>query len=162
MKTLRRTIGIVLGLTTLVCIIAMIALWRAFDRHWSAGGCDSEIISQALSADHAWRALVREEVCGDGAFTTTISDVVHIVGASNDGGIMTEGEVFAVDEGGHPYNRPVIRWLAPRLLEIVVPNKSSIGLRKDTFNGVTIRVRFNPDDPEERRRWLEEIKRGPR
>ncbi len=161
MKTLLHVIGITFGLAMLVCTVVLIVLWHEFDRNLSAGGCDSEIIAQTLSADHAWRALVREETCSDGAFTTTMADVVHLVGASSDGGKAIEGDVFAVSEGGHPYNRPVIRWVGPRLLDIVVPNKSSIGLRRDAFDGVTIRVRFNPDNPEERKRWLEDIKMAP-
>src|SRR5260370_4105295 len=107
-----------------------------------------------MIGDHTWRGMVREEVCSAGAFITTAVDIVNLSRTGSDGVKGNGGDVFAVDGGGPPEDRPVVRWLGPRLLEIVVPNKSSIGLRKDAFDGVTIRVSFTPDNPEERRRWL--------
>src|SRR5258708_30574088 len=114
MKTLLHVIGITFGLAMLVCTVVLIVLWHEFDRNLSAGGCDSEIIAQTLSADHAWRALVREETCSDGAFTTTMADVVDLVGASSDGGEAIEGDVLAVSEGRQSYTSPVTHRVGAR------------------------------------------------
>lgn len=66
MKTLLRVIGIAFGLAAVLSVIAVVALWHEFEKHSVAGGCDSDTISQAISEDRAWRALVREEVCQKG------------------------------------------------------------------------------------------------
>jgi hypothetical protein len=119
------------------------------------GGCQRETLSKITSPDHAWVALLHQDVCSDGAFTAVLTNVVQLVRQGK--APAHKGEIFSVDVGGNSDNAPEIQWATPRLLQIVVPNKSLIGLSKKTFDGVDIVVKFNPDDPEERQNWLKEI-----
>jgi hypothetical protein len=77
-------------------------------------GCDHRLISMLVSPDDAWTALVDEATCSDGAYQTVITDTVQIVRDSEQP--TKENDVFSVDEGGHPENRPLIQWLSTEKL----------------------------------------------
>jgi len=120
------------------------------------GGCWRSTISALTSPDDAWVALVRQDVCSDGAFVTTVVDKVQLVRRNSIGTIplgplpdepIHENDVFAVEDGGHPADRPLIRWLSADKLEISIPNRIHIGLQKSEYEGVQIVVKRNPDDP---------------
>jgi hypothetical protein len=115
--------------------------------------CEGEMISMLVSPDDGWVALVQEVVCsGEGFGTTAITDGVQIV---RRGEVPEKGnDVFGVDEGGRAEIRPLTRWLSPQKLQITVPNKSLIGLQKSSYEGIEIVIKFEPDDPAERERWL--------
>ena len=130
------------------------------------GGCQRLTISAEISPDETWWALTQEDVCSDGYFVTTIIDTVQLVRRETVDTIdltehpiepRHEDDVFAVEEHGHPENRPLTRWLSPQILQITVPNKSLIGLRKPTFQGIEISIKYDPDDPVERERWLKSL-----
>jgi hypothetical protein len=70
-----------------------------------------------------------------------------------------EGDVFGLDIHGHREDRPRLWWLSPTKLQITVPNKSLIGLQKADYQGIEIVVKFEPDDPAERERFLKETER---
>jgi len=67
-----------------------------------------------------------------------------------------ENDVLVVDYYGHPENRPSLRWLSPGKLQITIPNISSVGLQRSSFQGVDIAIKYEPDDPLARERWLRE------
>jgi hypothetical protein len=138
--------------------VVLVTLIQFFGQSGDNAGCESETITKSKSPDGAWIAIVREDICSDGTFVTVVTDSVHLEshGVSQKRG----GDVLTVDGGGD--FKPKVHWLKPTLLQILIPNKSLIGLKKDKINGVKIRVKFNPNDPEERKRWLKEIERGPR
>lgn len=127
---------------------------------YGAAECNRNTFSKAPSPDYAWVAFQQEETCSDGAFVTTAMDVIGLVPRGDER--KAEGsrdslktyDIFASEAHGAEY-RPIIKWLSPQILQITVPNRSFIGLQKNTFNGIDIVVRFNPDDPEERRKLLE-------
>jgi len=130
------------------------------------GGCQRETISVLISPDDSWVALVQEDTCSDGYFVTTVTDTVQL--ARHDATDVIpltrhadmpkhDNDVFALDEHGHPGNRPLTRWLSPSKLQITVPNKSLIGLQKNRYEGVDIVVKFEPDDPAERELWLKSL-----
>lgn len=163
MNIFRRRMGIGLVLVLLSCVAGLALLAYVVLRPVPKDECNRKMISTSVSADRVWQALVGEETCSDGYFVTTNTDVVRLV--RNSGAQRSEGDVFSADHfaagvAGRDETRPVTRWLEPRLLEIEVPNKSLIGLSKERFEDVTIRIRFNPDNPEERKRWLKGIERG--
>ena len=110
----------------------------------------------AISPNDDYVALVTEEVCTSlGIATTGISDVVSIkahVAKSSE-----EQDVFFVEEHGDPENRPVVTWVDTYKLQIKVPNRSLIELKKEKFQRVEISVKFDPDDPAERARWLKSL-----
>jgi hypothetical protein len=130
------------------------------------GGCQREAISVLMSPDDAWVALVQEDICSDGYFVTTVTDTVQLSprGATDAVQLTShsdkpkhENDIFALDEHGHPEMRPLTRWLSPQQLQITVPNKSLIGLQKSSYEGIEVVVKFEPDDPAERERWLKSL-----
>jgi hypothetical protein len=126
-------------------------------------GCWRSTISTSISPDNAWVALVQQDVCSDGAFVTTVVDKVQLVRRISIDAIplgphadepIHENDVFAVEDGGYPEERPLIRWLSSDKLEISIPNLTFIGLQKTEYYGVQIVVKYNPDDPAQREQWL--------
>lgn len=136
-------------------IIIPATLIHASGKESISSACHREIISKVESPDHNWVALLREDICSDGAFTTVVTNTVQLL--RNGEAPRQEGDVFGLDSGGHPEERPIIEWLAPRLLQILIPNKSLIGLNRSKRDEINIIVKFNPDDPEERKQWLRDI-----
>jgi len=118
-------------------------------------GCERQTVSLLVSPDDAWTALIYEDLCSHGpAFTTVILDRVHLVRRGEES--KEDSDVLVVDEGGHPENRPLTQWLSPQKLQITIPNKSLVSLRKRSYEGIEVVVKFNPDNPVERDRFLKE------
>jgi hypothetical protein len=135
------------------------------------GGCQRRTISALMSPDDAWVAFVQEDMCSDGYFVTTITDTVQLVCCDAAGAVQLtwhpdkprhENDVFALDEHGQPENRPLTRWLSPQKLQITVPNKSLIGFQKSSYEGIEIVIKYEPDDPVERERWLKSLGLSPK
>lgn len=127
------------------------------------GGCQRETISLLGSPDDKWLALTHEDTCSDGFFVTTVTDTVQLIRrdtiasiqlAQHVNSVKNENNVFVVEEHGHPENRPLTRWLSPTKLQVTVPNISLIGLHKASYEGIEIIIKYEPDDPVERERWL--------
>ena len=119
-------------------------------------GCNRQTVAMVMSPDDTWAALVQEDICSDGAFVTVATDVVQLVprGAKP----RDEDNIFAIDEHGRPENRPLLRWLSPRKLQISVPNKSLIALQKSSHEDIDIVIKFDPDDPIERQQFLRQFR----
>lgn len=126
------------------------------------GGCLRETISIQASPDDKWIALVQEDTCSDGHFVTVVNDVVELTLRNGLETILLkqhpdaprhENDIFSTEEHGAPEFRPVTRWLTPTSLEITVPNKSLIGLKKKTYEGIDISVKYVPDNLKEREEW---------
>jgi hypothetical protein len=101
-------------------------------------------------------ALVYEEVCsGEGLATTGITDTVQLLRRGEEP--KDENDVFAVEEHGNSVYRPLTQWLSPQKLKITIPNKSLIGLKKDSYEGIEVVTKYEPDDPAERERWLKSL-----
>jgi hypothetical protein len=127
----------------------------------SDASCQRHTTATLASPDAAWLALVQEDTCvGVFPFTTGVTDTVQLVrpGEQPD----SDNDVFALEEHGRPENRPLLRWLSPQKLQITVPNRSLIGLQKRAFAGVEIVVKYDPDDPAERARFLQELGLAPK
>jgi hypothetical protein len=118
--------------------------------------CESKIISMLVSPDDSWVVSVREETCsGEGFATTGITDTVQLLRPGEKWN--HNNDIFAVEEHGDPLNRPMTQWLGPRKLQITVPNRSLIGLKKRRDEDVEIVIRYDPDDPADRARFLREL-----
>jgi hypothetical protein len=94
---------------------------------------------------------VREDFCGDGAFVTTVADVVLLVPAeAADPGTAANRDaknvVLSVDTGGRLENRPSVGWHSPTELDITVPHRSDVGLMKNEHRGVAIDITLQ-DNP---------------
>ena len=117
-------------------------------------GCARDVLSREASPDSAWTALVQEDVCShETPFTTVVLDRVQLVrpgkaNASDSDVLIVDGLSIRDSKG------PPVQWLTSRKLQITLPNRSTIGLRKREYDGVEIVVKFSPNDPEERARWL--------
>jgi hypothetical protein len=94
-------------------------------------------------------------VCSDGGFLTVstdtvqlarheVTDVVHLAPRPDEP--EHDNDILVVDYYGHPENRPLIQWLSSRELQITIPNLSGVGLRKSSYKGVDIVLKYQPDD----------------
>lgn len=120
--------------------------------------CDATAMAVVPSPDRAWEAVTDHVVCSTGGFaTTTVDDVVRVRrpgDALKRGTELLPGDVFTIDEGGDSSQRPILLWLSPQRLQITVPNKSFVETLHDKFQDVDIVVKFDPDDPAEREKFL--------
>lgn len=110
----------------------------------SGAGCTSDVLARSVSPTGAWTTVLRRDVCSDGAFTTVVSDVVQVGSVRSPG---RAADVFGLDEGGYPEDRPVVKWTGPDTLQITAPNLALIGLYRSRFDEVSVELRFDPDDP---------------
>lgn len=131
----------------------------------AAAECTNRVISTLLSPDDGWVAVVQETFCSNDAFAmSSTGDAVELVRPGVELPInirpgvepIKNNTVFGLDRGSWE-DRPLTQWLSPSKLQITVPNKSLISLQKSSFEGVEIVVRFDPDDPAERERWLKSL-----
>src|SRR5260221_10021417 len=122
--------------------------------------CERKTISMLMSPDDSWIVFVHEDTCSSESFATTgITDTVQLVRPRKESN--HENDVFAIEEHGDPLNRPVTQWLTPRKLQITVPNRALIGLKKRRYEDVEIIIKYHPDDPAERARFLKELGLAP-
>jgi hypothetical protein len=141
----------------LLFIVALMDIGQAQAKPPEHKDCTVDVISKVKSPDGNWLASVNEYECSDGWFVTDFWDYVQLV-RLRDG---IQEEVCSVEYYGDPTSRPVPRWVSTKALDINVPNKSIIGFQKKQFGGVSIHLKFHPNNPKERERWLKEINRTP-
>lgn len=127
--------------------------------------CERETISMLVSPDNAWVALVQEGVCSDGGSVTISTDTVRLARRDSIEKIQLtsrhekpeyENDILVVDYYGHPENRPLIQWLSPQKLQITIPNISGVELRKGSYQGIEIVVKYELDDAAAREKWQRE------
>ena len=124
-------------------------------------GCQREIVAMGVSPEDKWVAVVQEEVCsGPGIASTNVTDVVQLVPQERKP--ENGDDIFAVEGHGDPTQRPNVRWLSSTKLQINVPNKSLIGLDKKSYAGIEIAIKYEPDDPAERERFLKQFELTPK
>ncbi len=148
--------------TTRYCSILTAMLLMQAQAQLGSLGCQREMIAMGVSPpDDKWVAIVQEEVCtGIGIASTGVTDVVQLLLRESK---SENGEdVFAIEEHGDPTNRPNIKWLSPTKLQITVPNTALIGLDKKSHAGIEIAIKYEPDDPAERERYLKQFGLTPR
>jgi hypothetical protein len=115
-------------------------------------GCSRDEIGMMVSPDDLWVAFVQEEICSDGGFVTTAVNYVQVGRRGMEP--TSDNDVLAIEDHGALAERPVLQWLSTQKLQITVTNKSFIGLRKNSYQGIDIVVRFDPADPTERQQIL--------
>jgi hypothetical protein len=119
-------------------------------------GCDRTIISSAFSPDHAWSALVYRDVCSHGsAMTTVILEKVRLVRHGEDQN--RDEDVLVLDQPSNPAGHPAPEWLTSRVMQITIPNNSIITLKKNKYIDVEVKIKFDPDDPSQRREFLKKF-----
>jgi hypothetical protein len=125
----------------------------------SEAGCERRTIAVTLSPDEKWQALTQQNICSDGAFVTVLFDTVQLIrrGDEPDRAI----DVLSIEAGGRPDDKPLARWLSGTELQITIPNKSYFEIKKSDYEGIRIAIEFHPNDPAERKRWLEQMRQLP-
>ena len=147
-------LGLAIGLPA-VGVLSMLPLWFPFGKD-KGDVCDIERLSMLSSPDDAWVMVVDEYACSGQSFATSgVTDVVQLFRKGEKP--TRSNDVFALNESGHPEYRPQVRWISPQKLEITAPVRSLIGLRKRSYENIEIALKFDPDDPIERARFLKEV-----
>jgi hypothetical protein len=125
--------------------------------------CERRTVALSVSPDDTWVALVAEGTCSSGLVTVS-TDTVRLVSrdsldavslASRSEKAEFENDVLVVDDYGRLKFRPLLQWLSPRKLQLMIPNISAIGLQKSSYRDVEIVIRYEPDDPAAREKWKE-------
>ncbi len=126
--------------------------------------CDRQVIAMLLSDDNTWVALMHEDVCSDGHFVTTLTDTVQLSRRDSVESIQLapyqdkvkhENDVLTIDAS--PGGRPTMLWPSNGRLQITVPNRSLVGLHKGSYSGIEVVLKFQPDDPSDREKWLRSL-----
>jgi hypothetical protein len=109
--------------------------------------CDRTMIARAISPDNAWAALVYEDACNDGWFTTSHSDSVVLVRAGHTIDLraprtadeaVRSGTILLIAAPDRPEDRPIALWISPRNLQINLPTKTTIGHFSNFYQDVSI------------------------
>ncbi len=118
-------------------------------------GCERQTVAMLPSPDAAWSALFYEDICSHGpAFTTVVLDRIRLVRRGEE---SNEDSDVLILQGPVPVeNRMQPRWLSPQELQITIPNNSVVTEKRSRYGGIEVIVKFNPDDPVQRERFLEE------
>ena len=106
----------------------------------SQPGCEYTILSQSVSPDGKWSALVEQAICGNGAFTTTVTNAVRLV--QSDTAPLDEGIVLVVDVGGDVNAQPIVGWETSEVLHISVPTGALIGRKEQKYEQVAVEIDF--------------------
>jgi hypothetical protein len=113
--------------------------------------CAHTVVASVISPDQAWRATVDEAVCEGGAFATSVVATVQL-GRADDAGPPID--LLGTDTGGHPSERPRLRWTGVDTLQVTVPNRSFLKVLARRVGPVSVDLRFDPPDPAGRAVWL--------
>jgi hypothetical protein len=116
-------------------------------------GCEPrQIHTEATSTDGAWIATSYTDICVQGPFTTVVYDSVEIRGAHEPAPRTPKRAVFAKDSYSSELP-PAVAWIAPRILEITMPNRSRVAKQETAFADLSIVYKHVPDDPVDRICW---------
>jgi hypothetical protein len=85
------------------------------------------------------------------------TSTVGIVWAGNG---PTEDDIVYSADSYWREAKPRGQWLSAEKLQITVPTTASIALFTSWHRGVEVVLKFDPDDPAERLRWLRDWDRG--
>jgi len=128
-----------------ILVGACLALYNYF-----RGYCTIETISESISPDGAWKAVVEDWLCESPVVTNVTAGVRLISNRRDDWATY----ILGVDSSWHDDKRLKIVWSAADMLQIAVPNLSFLKVSAREFHGVKVDLRFNPDDPAARAAWL--------
>jgi hypothetical protein len=111
-------------LAVLICGLVLRVVW--YVARLPESNCSSKPVAESWNADHAFEATLIEKNCTAGE-TLTYSVRVDAHSPPLHGGWFVPGYgLESGDTGGWPRKIPILRWVTPRALEIVV-NTGMIG-----------------------------------
>jgi len=117
----------------------------------------TEAISEAVSPDGTWRAVV-DETTIEGVVATAVTADVHLVSVIDP---TKREDILTVDTGGHHEDRPGVTWTAANVMRVTVRNLASLTVWRREYAGVRVELRFDPDDPVARAAWLSKFHHRP-
>jgi hypothetical protein len=139
-----------LGITA-ACLLV---LWATFPgresieyEHWP--------VTMAASPDDAWMAVVGYHVySGPGLADASVFETVQLVRRQEKP--PDPSYIFTMEPSEGAEGSLRLKWLGPQKFRITAPNKSLIRTRKRWYEDVGVVVKYHPDDPAERARYLKE------
>jgi hypothetical protein len=139
--------AIALGLIVLLPLAC--CYWFFFG--FTGNGCTGTTVAEIVSPTGTWKASVVDWLC-ESPWVTHITASVQLVSTR---GPVRSADILGVDTGGHDDERPRIAWTATDVLQVTVPNRVYLKVRTLDYAGIRIDLRFDPDDIEDRTRWLQ-------
>jgi len=160
---LRRWIYIAIAIPFVMAaaFVALVVVWLG--ARPLACASESTVKAQVLfSPNGAWEADIDERVCSTGSIASTASDDIVVIRrpgqAAGRGAAQQPGDVFVI-QSQSPEQVPTLQWLSPQQLQITVPNLSFVDLLQSSYQGIQITVKFDPDDPVERAKFLAQFEK---
>jgi hypothetical protein len=98
----------------------------------------TNLISEADSPDHLWKARV-EEIIREGTFVTTINAAVQLIPASNPSDII---DILWADT--RVQERPRIAWTSANTLAATVFDIHSVAVERCDYGGIHIDLKLDP------------------
>jgi len=98
-------------------------------------GCEAKILQEVAAPSPGRGATLREEICSDGAFTTTRLLIAALVSSD------TKIDVYAIDIGGSDQMLS-LDWPDAQTLRIRSPKNTLVVFSQPEHNGITITVEY--------------------
>lgn len=138
-------------LTQALCFIAIL-----YVQGCAKVPCKTISSTTVPSPDGQWIATVHNDACGAGIGTDAVESIVDIRAAK---GTQPPVTVLMPDGWWESTDRPVARWTSVNSLEVTVPNRTAFARQMAELWGISIRVRYENDDPVDRANWIAASKR---
>jgi hypothetical protein len=103
--------------------------------------CTVTVVTELVSPDGVWRALVDDTLC-ESLFLTHEVAGVSLISIHNPG---RSADILAVSADTAD-ERPVIAWIAPKTLQVDVPSSVYLKVLACEFDGIRINIRLPPED----------------
>jgi len=130
----------------------------AFGAPWHEGRaspCERSWSAKITSPDRKWTADLHEDVC-DAGLGAAAQELVDLVPRADPARRTTV--LIPTGQWTNPAQVEA-RWLGPKTLEVSVPNRTRFEVRRAHHNGIEIRIRYRDDNPVDRAKWLDWVKR---
>jgi hypothetical protein len=151
--------GSVIRGTIAVLLIAGLPLTACYwcVHGFTGNGCTGTTVTEIAPPTVTWSASVIAWLCESPFLTDAVVEMQRT--SARDA--TRSAVILGVDTGGHDDERPRIVWTAPYVLQVIAPNRSYLNVTTLEYNVIRIDLRFDPDDSEDRARWLKEKDHGP-
>lgn len=115
--------------------------------------CTHVDLERVPSPDGTWVAVIDEDTCDVGSFSTDITAGVRLFATKPP---VRDIDLLGVDTGGNINERPRVVWAGPHLLQVNVLQYSLLKVLMQQVEGVQVDVRFDPIDHTAKPIWLQQ------
>jgi hypothetical protein len=129
---------------------------------WVLGACSGSECKNVWSSkaesspDGKWFAEVHQYLCDGGLGPAEEKDVELRLASSP----QTKVTVLSPSGQWTEPGEVKLHWVSSGILEISVPNRTMFGTQVPQYRDVVIKVRYENDDPADRTKWLEWVKKN--